>query len=84
MGKKSRIRRVISLKLRRNKSNLFYIYGRLILFMVNQPALARFALFLIVFTLLITPGSATSTILSEGEFPEYRTIRPWSMSGIYR
>ena len=38
--------------------------------MVNQPALARFALFLIVFTLLITPGSATSTILSEGEFPE--------------
>ena len=38
--------------------------------MVNRPALARFALFLIVFALLITPGSATSTIMSEGGFPE--------------
>jgi len=38
--------------------------------MPNRPIPARLALFLIVFTLLITPGSATSTILSEGEFPE--------------
>ena len=38
--------------------------------MVNRPALARFALFLVVFTLLIAPGSATSTIMSEGGFPE--------------
>ena len=38
--------------------------------MPNRPALARLALFLIVFTLFITPGSAAGTGTSEWEFPE--------------